>query len=254
MKILITGSEGNIGKYLTKHLYLKHDIIATVKSKESSNIYDSLESVTTTVLDIEDFSACQNIIKNIDMVIHLAGIPSPDSTFEDVLNINMIGTRNVLESAHINGIKRIIFASSAQTIESYSIDRQIETTDPIRPKNLYGVSKCFCEALCSYYSYQKELECISIRIAAFDEVKNQNKNLGVRDLSAYLSPKDFCILIDKCIEVNMKEPYYILNAVSNNTYKRLSLENTKSLVGYDPSDNAFIECGIIQKTTDNPYT
>lgn len=42
----------------------------------------------------------------------------------------------------------------------------------------------------------------------------------------------------------MKEPYYILNAVSNNTYKRLSLENTKSLVGYKPSDNAFIECGI----------
>ncbi len=43
MKIIITGTEGNIVRYLTKHLSRNYDIIATVRDKESSNNYTSLK-------------------------------------------------------------------------------------------------------------------------------------------------------------------------------------------------------------------
>lgn len=243
MKILITGSEGAVGRCITPYLAKEHSVIATVYKEEFLNKYNN-ENIKELILDIESLENCINTIKDVDAVIHLAGIPYPDSSFDDVLNKNMIATYNVLEACHINKIKRVIYPSSAYAVEGYPIDKQVETTDNVRPKNFYGVSKCFGEAICSYYGYELGLEIIALRIAAFNKVEIANKKLSVRDLSAYLSKRDLCHLIDRCLVSKMDKPFYILNAISDNTYKRLSLENTKSIIGYKPVDNAFVECDI----------
>lgn len=64
----------------------------------------------------------------------------------------------------------MVFASSAQTVEGYPQDRQILVSDPVRPKNLYGVTKCFGEALGCYFATQEGLSVIAVRIANFTEM------------------------------------------------------------------------------------
>ncbi len=108
---------------------------------------------------------------------------------------------------------------------------------PVRPKNIYGVSKCFGEALGAYYAYQKDISVICLRIGAY-EFPDDFTEMNARDLSAFLHPDDFNQLLIKCIETESLQ-FEILNAISDNSYKRLDITESIEKVGYQPSANAF---------------
>ena len=56
-------------------------------------------------------------------------------------------------------------------------------------------------------------------------------------LDHFVSERDLCQLVDRCIEVDGVE-FAILHGLSDNHYKRLDLTDTKRLVGYEPRDDA----------------
>ena len=147
--ILITGANGRIGTALVKHI-------------------DS---------------------HNSDYHLILADLATSDTPFEHLLPSNIVGTYNVFQSASENKVKRIIYASSAQTIERYPLDIQVSEKMPTRPKNLYGVSKLFGESLGAYYAYQQNIEVIAIRIGAL-QYQQEYSRLSSRDLSAWSEPVD----------------------------------------------------------------
>ncbi len=232
--LLITGAAGRIGSALVKHL-------DTIGNKSYELVLADLENTGARGirLDVSDLAACECACKSIDTVIHLAGVVSPDSPWEAILPTNIIGTYNIFHASAGANVRRIIFASSAQTIEGYPLDVQVRTDMPTRPKNLYGVSKVFGEAIASYFAYQNNIEVIAIRIGAF-EYPNEWTKMSPRDLSAWTNPQDLCDLIEHCIEENMNdEPFFIAHGISNNRFKRLDLTDTKSVLKYDPKHDSF---------------
>ena len=159
--------------------------------------------------------------------------------FEHLLPSNIVGTYNVFQSASENKVKRIIYASSAQTIEGYPLDIQVSEKMPTRPKNLYGVSKVFGESLGAYYAYQQNIEVIAIRIGAF-QYQQEYSQLSSRDLSAWSEPVDVCSLLINSIETDLNdEPFVIAHGISNNRFKRLDITETKKSLGYQPESDAF---------------
>lgn len=238
MKILITGALGNIGKFITPPLSKKYEIIATDITEDGFEYYKD-ENVEYDILDIRNPENCNEMMHGVDMVIHLAGEAFPDAAFQSLEELNIEGTKNVISSCYKNGVKRFIYSSSIHAVSGYPSDKQIEVDDPVRPGDLYGVSKCFNEALCSYYAYNKGMECIAIRIGSYNALTDEEENLNLETLSIYISSEDMLRLIEACIEAEMKEPFYILHGVSDNTYKHLSLYRTKELVDYRPKDNSF---------------
>ncbi|WLR42254.1 NAD(P)-dependent oxidoreductase [Bacillus carboniphilus] len=203
------------------------------------NISESIFGQPTVFLDVSNLDQCQEALKGVDIVIHLAGDPSPDADFYgSLLEANIKGTYNILRAAKDNEVSRVIIASSAQTVEGYPLDYQVHEHFPVRPKNVYGVSKVFGEALASYFAYQENLQTIAIRIGAYDEFKD-GEAMSARNMSAYLNPKDFINLLLNSIEADNLPPFTILHGISNNRFKRLSLDQTKKLVGYDPTSDAF---------------
>ncbi|MDO5649458.1 MAG: NAD(P)-dependent oxidoreductase [Gallicola sp.] len=239
MKILITGACGNIGKYISIPLSKKHDITAVDISDEGFEYFKE-ENIDFQILDIRNPAHCNKIIKDFDMVIHFAGEAMPDADFQSLEELNIEGTKNVISSCSKSGVKRFIYASSIHAVSGYPSDKQIEIDDPVRPGDLYGVSKCFNEALCSYFAYHKGMECMAIRIGSYNAFTDEKENLNLETLSIFISPEDMLRLIEACIAAEMKEPFYILHGVSDNTYKHLSLYRTKELVDYHPQDNSFI--------------
>jgi UDP-glucose 4-epimerase len=178
-----------------------------------------------------------------DTVVHLAANPSPGANFNELLAVNIQGTYNLFEAAQAAGCRRVVYASSAQTIEGYPLDVQVTPQMPTRPKNLYGVSKCFGEALASYFAYQKNLPTVAVRIACFEEFVAGGTETA-RDMSAYLSRRDLAQLLVRCIEAPLEIPFAIVHGVSNNRFKRLDLTSTKTLLGYAPQDDAFALLGF----------
>lgn len=246
-KILITGAAGKIGQYITNTLMKQTsfqlrladiNLLPLEKFKKSSGH-------EVIFLDVSSLKECQEACKNIDIVIHLAGDPSPNADFyTTLLESNIKGSYNIFKAASDNGISKVIVASSAQTVEGYPLDFQVTESSPVRPKNMYGVSKCFVEALASYFAFEKQLQSIVIRIGAYDDYKTENQPLSARDMSAYISPEDFSELLLKTISAKNLPPFSILHGISNNRFKRLNLEETKRLVGYTPNSDAFKLCGI----------
>lgn len=236
MKILITGATGNIGRYVSPYLAQYHDVLITGTNSKKLKEFLNIEYKILDILDFENLKLC---MKNIDCVLHLAGESNPYSKMESLLELNIKGTYNVFEAAFQAGVKKVITASSIHAIEGYPLDEMIRTDDPVRPKNLYGVSKCFIEALASYYGFEKGLKSIAIRIGGYNIFETGGSVQNVWDLSSWLSPRDFNDLILKIVEREDLPPFCLLHAISNNRVKRLSLFKTIEITGYNPQDNAF---------------
>lgn len=232
-KILITGGSGKIGSHFIK----------AFSDQYQFRVFDlQLPEVQSTSIEyfqgnLTDKEYLTEACKNIDIVIHLGGIADPHANFNDLLDANIIGTKNIVDAAIAAGCKKIIYASSAQTIEGYPKDIQINTEMAVKPGNLYGISKCFGEALLSYQCFSSDLSAICLRIGAY-EFPEDFTEMNARDLSAYLHPDDLNQLLHLCIE-SKNIQFEILNAISNNTYKRLDIQKTKLLTGYDPQYNSF---------------
>ncbi|MCU1739755.1 MULTISPECIES: NAD-dependent epimerase/dehydratase family protein [Pseudomonas] len=235
LKVLLTGACGRIGKTFfqaTQHHY--HFVLADRHQPDFA-----IGEHRFVRLDMADKEELAALVDGIDVVVHLAGIPFADSSFEELLPNNILATTYLLEAAANAQCKRVVFASSAQTIEGYPVDRQITPGMPVMPANLYGVSKCYGEALCAFYSARHRLSTIVLRIGAF-EFPDDHDLHNARDLSAWLSPRDAVQLLQRAIEVEGVQ-HLVAHGISNNRFKRLDLSETIRVLGYQPVDDAFRE-------------
>lgn len=242
-KVLLTGAAGRIGSAFFH--YARERYAFRLADRSDSGIASlDFTGHETLAFDLSDATACRNACEEIDVVVHLAADPSPDANFEtSVLPNNIVGTYNILGAAHDAGCRRVVLASSAQSVEAYPVDVQVHPEMPVRPKNLYGVSKCFIEALASYYATEEGLSCLAVRIGAF-EYPEEHESMSARDLSAFVSPRDLCQLLCRCVEIPEELRFVIAHAVSDNRFKRLDLSQTREIFGYEPEDDAFQIFGV----------
>src|SRR5690606_1136679 len=133
-------------------------------------------------------------------VLHLAAVASPSSTWTEVLDTNIVGTYNVFVAAKAAGCRRVVYASSIHAVSGYPADVQVKTSEPVNPGDLYGVSKCFGEALGRYMAEQENLSVIAIRIGGFQPLESVHKKSGVGLVDAWVSQRDLDQLIGKCID------------------------------------------------------
>lgn len=232
-KILITGGAGKIGIHFVRKHATEYDItVADIQT----NYLDFPENVRVIEADFSNYKTCKELTEGMNVVIHLAGIID-ETENDETLDINSLLIKNVFKATAENKCDRLIFASSAQTIEHYPNDLQIDKNRPVRPHNLYGVAKCLGEALASYYADQHGISAICLRIGAY-EFAEDHTEMNTRDLSAYLHPDDCNQLLVGCIETEGLH-YEILNAISNNRYKRLDISETIEKVDYRPKADAF---------------
>jgi UDP-glucose 4-epimerase len=157
----VTGGAGFIGSYLTERL-LKEDNQVTVYDNLSSGRRKNIQHLIGDPkfkfieADLLDFKMLITSMKNNDIIWHLGAntdIPKGNKITDLDLNNCTIATRNVLESAKQNCIKKILFASSATVYGDSTPASVTENTGPFLPISLYGAGKLACEGLISAYSH-----------------------------------------------------------------------------------------------------
>lgn len=245
-KILITGATGTIGFELTKHLVEQHEL--TVVGRDFSDFPKELsDKVNIVKKDLIDLKSWDSLLDDIEYVIQLAGEADADAVFYgDLLEMNYKLPHNLYEAAtKANELKRIIFASSIHTVDAYPEYVQVKATDPVRPADLYGVSKVYLEGLAAYHAYTNGIESIGIRIADYKASDDDlDENADKNGMAMYLSKRDMNHLIDCCLEAELKEPFLIVNGISKNSFPRLSYEEAQVQLGYEPQDDAFVKNNI----------
>ncbi len=115
---LITGATGHIGNVLARELIARgKSVRAMLLPGEDATPLSDLP-VELVEGDVLDFCSLQAAFAGVDMVYHLAGLisilPGKDPM---VQNVNVLGTRNVIQAAHLAGIKRLVYTSSIHALQ-----------------------------------------------------------------------------------------------------------------------------------------
>lgn len=234
-RVLLTGAAGRIGTAFREYAGRRYQL--RLADRRVAEITDPANHEVM-ALDIADLEACRLACRDIDMVVHLAADPSGQAGFyASLLDNNIKGVYNIFQAAKEQGCRRVIFASSIQAVDGYPLDVQAHPESPVKPLNMYGVSKCFGEAVAHYFAMAEGLSSIAIRIGAF-EGNHPWTNPDARNLSAFVSKRDLSHLIVRCIETPDVQ-FAIVHGVSNNRFKRLDITSTRQLLGYAPQDDSF---------------
>ncbi len=237
--VLVTGAAGNIGSYFAGHAGGKYALRLMVRGDEPG-IEDIRPFGEVVEADLADLDRLKEVCASIDTVVHLAGDPGPSSLWRDLLDANIIGTYNVFAAAKAAHVRRVIYASSIHAVSGYPTDVQVKTHEPVNPGDIYGVSKCFGEALCRYMAEKEGVSAVALRIGAFQPVESVQNDGGVGILDAFVSRRDLDQLIHRCIDVENLQ-FAIFHGLSDNRFKRLDISDARALVGYAPLDDSTEE-------------
>ena len=187
-------------------------------------------------LDVLDPGALAKACREVDAVLHLGGI-STEAPFEDVLQVNVVGTHNVLRAAVDAGVPKVILPSSNHAIGFYSRSDVPPGSDGLpdgllpHPDTFYGWSKAAIEALGALYHYRFGIDVTVLRLGScFVEPGD------TRALSTWLAPADAAALIEVCLE-HPENGYRMVLATSDNTRRWWTLAGARAL-GFEPADNA----------------
>jgi UDP-glucose 4-epimerase len=171
MKILITGGMGFIGLYLVDYLLKKDNEITVLDNFSNSNksLIKRIRNKNLKIIegDIRKNDDILNSIKNQEIVVHLAAKISVDESIEnpnETFDVNVNGTKNILEACKKNNIKKLIVASSAAVYGENTSQiklKEISKTNPISP---YGESKLLMENEIKKFQLKNtNLKCIILR-------------------------------------------------------------------------------------------
>jgi nucleoside-diphosphate-sugar epimerase len=166
MKVLVTGGTGFSGKALVMRLLDEgHDVVA-LDYKEGLNTPELRDGGARVVIgSVTDQDVVARCMEGVDVVQHLAAafreLNVPDTYYYDV-NVN--GTRNVLEAALAQGVKKFIYCSTCGV--HGNIDHPPGGEDaPIQPADYYQRTKYEAEPIVQDY-FAQGLKTVILRPAA----------------------------------------------------------------------------------------
>lgn len=255
-RIVVTGAKGLLGGLLVDAWRKtgRYDAVGLARSEGKH---------TDVLADTSDLTALVGAFQGADAIVHLAGSSAVSSNWEDVLENNVIGLRNVFEAARIAGVKRVIFSSSNHAVGTFETanvpgiwdindPRQIDETSEIMPDSYYGVSKAYGEAMARFYVDHHYMESVCLRIggcrAPDDPTHPDNlwraerdTEPGIRDArrrmrAVWLSERDFIHLIECSIEADVR--WALVYGISDNPRKIWDIEHARDILGYKPRDAA----------------
>lgn len=167
-KILVTGSEGQIGTELTaelRRIYGKESVIAADLRCQNPDVSKSAGPFH--IVDINDIYGLEEIIKryDIDTVFHMAALLSAvgEKNPQRCWHVNMNGSINILELGLKYNMARVIIPSS---IAVWGPGVPLENTPQetvLQPTTMYGVTKVCGEVLFDYYVKKFGLDIRGLR-------------------------------------------------------------------------------------------
>lgn len=234
-RVLVTGATGRLGSYFAQHASCRYELRLTdLPGSDWASVAEHGEVVEA---DLTDLDAAHRLCAGMDTVVHLAADPDPSATWFSLLPANIVATYNTMTAAVAAGCRRVVYASSIHAVSGYAPDVQVKTSEPVNPGDLYGVTKCFGEALGRYVAEQEGVSVVAVRIGSAQpqDAASPAQNLSLLD--AFVSQQDLQQLLERCIELPHAR-FAIVHGVSDNRFKRLDLSDTRALTGYRPVHDA----------------
>lgn len=166
MKVLVTGGTGFSGKALVRRLLDKGYEVIALDYKEGLNTQELRDRGATVVIgSVTDKDVVSRCMEGVDVVQHLAAafreLNVPNTHYDEV---NVGGTRNVLDAALANGVMKFVYCSTCG-VHGNIDDPPGDEDSPIQPADYYQRTKYQAEPIVNEY-FRKGLKTTILRPAA----------------------------------------------------------------------------------------
>ncbi len=161
MKVLVTGSSGQLGSFVCEALKDSHQVVGLDLRPQP---YDRLKPISV-VGDICEPSQVRGVLKGIQAVVHCAAQVSVEESTKDPISdakVNVLGTVNMLNESVASGVSKFIYVSSA-AIFGPPRYVPIDENHPTQPMSNYGASKLAGEKYALAYSKNSAMEVVPVR-------------------------------------------------------------------------------------------
>lgn len=230
--VLLTGAAGRVGSHLRR-------LLPEYGYELRLTDLDPVEGDPGAIIaDLGDPAAVREAVRGADAIVHLGGVPG-ETEVADIMRSNILGTYHVYEAARLEGVRRVVYASSNHAVgftplpgsSPHGDGALIPAATPHRPDTHYGLSKCYGEDLAQLYWDKHGIETVSVRIGScFPEPRN------VRMLALWLSPADCARLVDAALTAS-GVGHTVVYGSSANTRVPWDLSTARGL-GYEPRDDS----------------
>jgi UDP-glucose 4-epimerase len=168
MRILVTGSSGQLG--------------AEVARQYASTSTDTVIGIdvrpgewTTAVGDLADAELLSDLMRGVDVVIHIASLHAPhvgQRSKQDFVDTNITGTLRLLEAASAARVRHFIYTSTTSVYGDALVPAGPEAvwvTEDLtpRPRDIYDITKLAAEELCRLVARHHDLPTICLRVSRF---------------------------------------------------------------------------------------
>jgi len=165
----VTGGAGFIGSALVRGLLARDAekviVVDNFLSGKKENLAEVASGIDLCEVDICDYAAVRKTMDKVDVVVHLAAVPSVPRSIDDPVpshEVNINGTFNVFRAAKESGVKRVVYAASSSAYGDTDVLPKVESMIP-RPKSPYAVQKLLGEYYISVFDSCFGLEGVALR-------------------------------------------------------------------------------------------
>lgn len=163
-RVLITGAGGLVGHAV--HQQLESNGIAVLPIDRIARTADGIEVVECDITDIHRLHAFAHQY-GVTEIVHCGGFSGPmiacDNPYS-IVQVNIVGTANLLEVARIRRLRRVVFCSSTSAYGN-TPEGPVPEDVPLKPTSVYGASKAASEQLVAAYARQHGVDGVSLRLS-----------------------------------------------------------------------------------------
>ncbi|WNI18735.1 NAD-dependent epimerase/dehydratase family protein [Actinacidiphila sp. ITFR-21] len=197
-RVAVTGGNGRLGRYVVREIR-PHAEVTVVDVAGSAP--DQLRQISANTLDEV---ALTEAFTDQQAVLHLAAIPNPRTAPPEVtFRTNVEGTWHVLRAAQRAGVRRVVLASSDSVLGLHFNPPgwrpqylPVDEHHPVRPTEVYSLSKLLAEDVGRSFADSGELEVIALRPThivfppEWPELEDRGRDVKNYHLWAYVRPED----------------------------------------------------------------
>lgn len=168
MKVLVTGAAGFIGSHLVGALLEAGHAVRAIDNLRTGQFWriePLLGKIEWMEGDVSSPDAAAKAVRNIDVALHQAAIPSVSRSLDDPVatnEANVAGTVTLLQACRGAGVKRLVFAGSSSAYGNNPTLPKVETMCPA-PMSPYAVSKLAAEQYCQTFARLGYVETVCFR-------------------------------------------------------------------------------------------
>ena len=166
MRILVTGGFGYLGSHVSNYFLNKGHKVGILSRTSHPELSGWSKQFEVVEGDVSDYSSVQKCCRNMDVVIHTAALNEADCKTEVEVSplVNGWGTRNLLEDACRNNVKKFIYFSTFHVYGIPKTDIITEETLP-DPINDYSITHYLAEMYCRQFEAEKKVKSYILRIS-----------------------------------------------------------------------------------------